>query len=398
MLRLKNKESHQANSQMATDVIAHDFADPYLELMRLLHQAAGLEQLLMLQYLYAAFSIKDEYASVRGGLGPHLYLDADTSDLLGVSVQEMQHLHWVNEYLVALGAAPNLAPQEMPYASDVYPFELTLKPLSRYTTATYLFIEADDCALSLKCKHSDAEIHYIKSVLAVLGQTRENHLGSLYASIIGLTRRVAQNPPAFLSPTTDWNRFENTMLYIAAQGEEKHYQFFKSVFTASHPGFGGVDVWNFAPDDARYPSVQFDPNQTTAYAGQENEICDPVLRDIAWLSNLHYWIILSALDASYRFGAPKLRMKAVGNMTEALYSLAFCLARKGIGVPFDPPGMENSLGSDLHSSLQILRCLVLEAEALANRLSPVLPPDFNFKVYPQTLAGLLPAEVAAVPS
>ena len=60
MLRLKNKESHQANSQVATDVIAHDFADPYLELMRLLHQAAGLEQLLMLQYLYAAFSIKDK--------------------------------------------------------------------------------------------------------------------------------------------------------------------------------------------------------------------------------------------------------------------------------------------------------------------------------------------------
>jgi hypothetical protein len=379
-------------SEPVTNKIYNDFKSNYLELVRLLQEAAGLEHLLMLQYLYAAFSIKEPYKDVRGSMNSNYFLDEVTSNLFGVAIEEMQHLNMVNEFLAALGTAPNMVAQEFPYISDIYPFQLELKPLSVYTTATYLYIEANNCALNLKnpdCQHEADDIEYIKKVMHLLGHTRTNHLGSLYAAIIAYAKKVSADLPDFLKGLfIDWNTFENNMLIIMEQGEELHYQFFKSVFTGSHPGFNGVDVWSFDPSSEQYPSIQFDPHQTTAYEGQEKEIKDPLDRKIGWLSNLHYWIILALLDCNYRNIGLKPKYKAVGNMTQALYSLGLYLSRKKIGLPFDPPSIYPNLGKTTAYSLQIIKLMVLEAQAIATGLKDLLPPDFNFSIYHLTLDGL----------
>lgn len=52
-------------------------------------------------------------------------------NLVGVAVQEMHHLARVNELLGQLRAPPNLVRQDFPYEHDIYPFELSLEPLSR---------------------------------------------------------------------------------------------------------------------------------------------------------------------------------------------------------------------------------------------------------------------------
>src|SRR2546421_5262863 len=113
--------------------VLHHFESPQLELIRLLREACTVEHALMLQYLYAAFSIKPAYSGLVGSGAP------GTHDLIGVAVQEMQHLGAVNGLLVSLGAAPNLVSVEFPLAPDIYPFELNLEPLTRDSLAKYVY-------------------------------------------------------------------------------------------------------------------------------------------------------------------------------------------------------------------------------------------------------------------
>ena len=109
--------------------VIRDFADPHLELVRLLREATEIEHALMVQYLYGAYSLKPAYEEIQGFAFP------SATHLLGVAIQEMQHLEKVNRMLGDLGAAPNLIRQDFPYESDIYPFPLNLEPLSRASLA-----------------------------------------------------------------------------------------------------------------------------------------------------------------------------------------------------------------------------------------------------------------------
>ena len=131
-----------------------DFADPYLELVHLLTQAAGLEHSLMASYLYAAFSLKPQYAKIRGDVSDELFglhrldggLDSDLEQhhtLLAVAVEEMQHLGSVNEFLTVLGAAPVLTPHAFPMSADIYRFSIDLPSLTQPVAATFLWVEAE---------------------------------------------------------------------------------------------------------------------------------------------------------------------------------------------------------------------------------------------------------------
>lgn len=97
-----------ASAANRTGIIIRDFSDPYLELLRLLRDAAEIEHGLMLQYLYCAFSVKAQYQPLVGLGAP------SSKDILGVAVQEMHHLGAVNHLLVALGSSPHLARQDFP--------------------------------------------------------------------------------------------------------------------------------------------------------------------------------------------------------------------------------------------------------------------------------------------
>jgi Ferritin-like len=85
-------------------------SNPYLELIRVLSEAAALEHSLMVAYLFAMFSIKDRYSPVRGDVTLSLFMehriggqpedpvaDADHS-WLAVCTEEMQHLSLANGF------------------------------------------------------------------------------------------------------------------------------------------------------------------------------------------------------------------------------------------------------------------------------------------------------------
>ena len=121
--------------------IVRDFSNPRIEMIRLLREAAEVEHALMIQYLYAALSVKPAYHDLVG------YGEPNTTDFLGVAIQEMQHLAAVNKLLVELGSPPHLERQDFPYEPDIYPFEFNLMPLSKRCSAMFMFTEAPAEAL-----------------------------------------------------------------------------------------------------------------------------------------------------------------------------------------------------------------------------------------------------------
>ena len=98
----------------------------------LLESAAEVEHALMVQYLYAAYSLKsgDEVTDPA----QQAALDETSADswpqvLLGIAREEMGHLMTVQNLLLLLGLAPNLEREDFPPQKDLYPFALHLEPL-----------------------------------------------------------------------------------------------------------------------------------------------------------------------------------------------------------------------------------------------------------------------------
>jgi hypothetical protein len=79
------------------------FDDSTLELVRLLRDGAEIEHSLLVQYLYAAFSVKlPEYAHLAGW--PNHRYGGRPLHLIGVAIEEMTHLDVVNELHSSLSA------------------------------------------------------------------------------------------------------------------------------------------------------------------------------------------------------------------------------------------------------------------------------------------------------
>lgn len=352
------------------DPIEHDFDDPYLELVRLLHEAAQLEHALMAQYLYAAFSLKPAYASLRG------QAVGTSTSVLGVAIQEMSHLHQVNLMLVGLGAAPSLQSEGFPYEPQIYPFPLELEPMSRTSLARYVFAEAPGAALDPA--NPDVDPVFVADVLAELQmEPAFNHVGSFYQSILGVLGRVEQAPPSSL-PDIAWMR--PALVQIKANGEDDHFRFFKDVFTGTHPGMGGHSgAWKLDPDGADYPALAL-PHKS-AYRGQPGALEDGVGRDLAWLSNLHYWAVLAYLDLSYRYDDRDAFDLAKRHMREAMFRLAPLAARMGVGLPFDPLALGSSPGAGEAANRAVVGHLLAEAKTRAEAVRAHLPANFPFDLY-----------------
>jgi hypothetical protein len=378
---------------LATD----DFHDPYLELVHLLTQAAGLEHSLLLAYLYGAFSLKPQYVNVRGTVAPELYglhrlnthQDRDIRHIhtvLGVAVEEMQHLATVNRFLRVLGAPPVLTPHTFPFAADIYPFAIDLRPLTRASVATFLWIEAE--ALKFAGNEPGAEPPAFQELVEeALDEYRDpidtepqSHLGSLYHAIGRVAARVGQDPPSFVSPLVDWPAWLSQLDAILGQGEIAHYRFFRRLFTgeaflpdSGHPGVVWAD-----PNGSLYPSVALE--RGSGWAHVKDRIRDETARRLAWLGDLHYWLILGLLDRSYRSMDRTGRYQGVAQMTQCLVAIGLELSeRYHVGFPFDPLGPSYEFGADQSFALDSLIKLASEIDVVAGELAAddVLPATYD---------------------
>ncbi len=360
--------------------IARDFSDPYMELIRLLRETSEIEHALMIQYLYAAFSVKPEFESIIGYGAP------DSNNLLGVAIEEMQHLGKVNKFLVALGAAPNLARQDFPYEPDIYPFELNLEPLSERSLAKYTYTEAGADSLDRSKAETKADLAFLDQLGSALGEnTRPNRVGSVYATVIQTTEELSASADTWRHNLRPWINILND---IKRQGEEGHFKFFRKLFMGTHEGFNGrSNVWSLSPEHPAYPALQL-PVNPSAYVGHENQIEDPRALSIAWLGNLHYWIILTLLDFAYRQESSDSMSLANTHMLGPLLSIMQYLPRLGAGMPFDPLSMGYFPGRNPESNLLFVKHMLGEADRLERELAGRLPGDFPTSVCRETIKAI----------
>ncbi len=107
------------------------------ELVMLLHVGAEIEHGLMLQYLYAAYSIDVDGAPPEWRPAFRRW----QGSILATAREEMGHLVTVQNVLLLLGAPPNLRRRDFPWDVEFYPFPFRLEPFSASAVAVYLFTE-----------------------------------------------------------------------------------------------------------------------------------------------------------------------------------------------------------------------------------------------------------------
>jgi hypothetical protein len=110
-----------------------------------LGKAAELEHLVMCQYLYAAFSLKETAAEgVPEDLLPTV--KRWRTELLRIGEQEMLHLALVQNLLAAVGAAPRLARPNLPLPATAYPagVQIALLPFGEAALRHFAFLERPD--------------------------------------------------------------------------------------------------------------------------------------------------------------------------------------------------------------------------------------------------------------
>lgn len=385
MLRIERHAAGGRRTTPAVTSIVRDFRDPYLELLRLLREAAEIEHALMVQYLFAAFSVRPMYRTKLAGRG----FAGDARTLTGVAIQEMRHLNSVNELLVELGATPCLIRQDFPYEPQIYPFPFELERLSLVSVAKYTWAESSATALVDGAGETAPSL--LDRLRAVLGgKLRPNHLGSIYGTMITRLADVAADPPPRFPDVAKWTQ---RLSDIKGEGEHDHFEFFRSVFLGTHSAFpAGLDVWALDPTDPRYPSSPVLSNPVafpTGDADDPRRIADDSVRRLAWLGDLHYWIVLMLLDLSYRYRAATFPF-AQDHMTDALRVIGFALSDMGQAPAFDVLSMGYAPGLDRAGSIEVVRRLAKEAATHADELAAggLLPMDYDTNLNPSTITML----------
>jgi hypothetical protein len=112
------------------------------ELIFLLCEASELEHLLMCEYLFAAFSLKER---VEEGLTPEQFEAVRRWErvITSVAVQEMLHLAQASNLLTAIGGMPHFRRPNLPQRARYYPpeIQLALLPFSEDALRHFIFLE-----------------------------------------------------------------------------------------------------------------------------------------------------------------------------------------------------------------------------------------------------------------
>jgi hypothetical protein len=107
-----------------------------------LGKAAQLEQLVMCQYLYAAFGLKDR--DDEGLTGPQLEATRRwRRELIHIAEQEMLHLALVQNILTAVGASSSLGRPNFPLPPHAYPagIRMELLPFTEEAVRHFIYLE-----------------------------------------------------------------------------------------------------------------------------------------------------------------------------------------------------------------------------------------------------------------
>lgn len=137
--RLRGQEDASATASLtaAPESMHEPQLEPRDEAVFLLSAAAEIEHALMVQYLFAAYSLR-----VVSGEPNFAELLKIQSLILQIAREEMGHLITIQNLLHLVGGPLNFNREHSPYASEIYPFRFKLEPLTLDTLAKYVVAES----------------------------------------------------------------------------------------------------------------------------------------------------------------------------------------------------------------------------------------------------------------
>ena len=289
----------------------------------LLHTAAEIEHALLVQYLYAAYSLAD-----TGFTGPRVPPEpgALTRDwrlaITGIAREEMAHLLTVQNLLRFIGGPLNLEREDFPFLAFLYPFPFALEPLTRDSLAKY--VAAEMPAEPGQQPEVIAEI--IRRATGAAGGMPVNRVGQLYETLTGIFRdssKLADSdlrtdlPAVDQASPGDWHAPDQSPLIvrvigsrdqavlalqdIGAQGEgsatvpSSHFDRFLAVYQA-FPDTGTPAApadWVPARSVPANPNTMHEPSGDPAV--ERGRITHSTTRLWASLSNVRYRMLLADL-------------------------------------------------------------------------------------------------------
>lgn len=148
---------------------------PRDRLVYLLHAAAEVEHSLLVEYLYAAWSLRADGSDRVRRWKRHL---------LEVAREEMAHFAAVQNLLRFVGGPLNLDREDFPFRSDLYPFPFQLEPLGLSSLARYVAAE-----MPAESGVDPVLVADVRKQLEI-GDERVNRVGVLYDRL----RRLVADP------------------------------------------------------------------------------------------------------------------------------------------------------------------------------------------------------------
>ena len=291
----------------------------------LLHTAAEIEHALMVQYLYAAYSLAD--GGFLGAAVPPNAHDLTSSwqgDIVKIAKEEMAHLLTVQNLLHFIGGPLNFDREDFPFLAFLYPFRFKLEPLTKTSLAKY--VAAEMPAEPAQPPELIQEI--VRHATEAAGGQPVNRVGALYATLTDVfdtkltDSDVRSDTAQSQASGGDWHAGPGSPLIvrvvrsrqeavaaltdIGAQGEgwanppagapqASHFDRFLGIYTAfpEPPTPGGPATWMPARPVPTNPNTLHLPSEDVAV--ERGRITHPATRLWANLFNVRYRMLLTDL-------------------------------------------------------------------------------------------------------
>jgi hypothetical protein len=159
----------------------------------LLRRAAQIEHALMVQYLFAAYSVREQLPLGGGATTDDWY-----ENLLQIAKEEMGHLLIVQNLLRLIGGPLCFDREEFPVASDLYPFPFQLERVTKDSLAKYVFTEMSAKPLPetviSAAKRQEIE-ERARQAAGVASGAFINHVGTLYDTLLDVFENELREGP-----------------------------------------------------------------------------------------------------------------------------------------------------------------------------------------------------------
>jgi Ferritin-like len=327
------KASDSPSLQLSESVGLDIALPPREQVIYMLHIGAEVEHALMVQYLYAAYSLGSPQPSADKEKIVRQWRDT----VVQIAREEMGHWAAVENLLTLLSAPLHFDREEFPIPSDLYPFPFELEPLTKRSLGKYVLAEmpTEDVVKKLGLENKIDEIRkYVGG--AAIDTVKVHRVGVIYDRVKELFRKPdsPQEPPIhlpqfvrtediladsvrFQARLAEWGLGYNDLLIaqpidrktalaaidaISLQGEGSNVSDLKT----SHFGLF-LDIYNSFPDDSNKwrPSRPVAKNPTTdRQASADRRITNELALSWAKLFNLRYHMLLFFLVHSFDVEAP----------------------------------------------------------------------------------------------